>query len=86
MFVFVIVIVIVIVIVTVFVIVVVRDVVQCAVGHGQVDLVAVLVDRVSKDTDRDFIMSGQEAKDYGIVDEILTNRELAAVPSAEGTS
>ena len=36
---------IVIVIVTVFVIVVVRDVVQCTVGHGQVDLVAVLVDR-----------------------------------------
>ena len=44
------------------------------------------IDRVRKDTDRDFIMSGQEAKDYGIVDEILTNRELAAVPSAEGTS
>ena len=43
------------------------------------------IDRVSKDTDRDFIMSGQEAKEYGIVDEILTNRELAAVPSAEGT-
>jgi ATP-dependent Clp protease, protease subunit len=44
------------------------------------------LDRVSKDTDRDFIMSGQEAKDYGIVDEVITNRELAAVPSAEGTS
>ena len=44
------------------------------------------LDRVSKDTDRDFIMSGIEAKEYGIVDEILTNRELAAVPSAEGTS
>ncbi|HEX5096033.1 MAG TPA: ATP-dependent Clp protease proteolytic subunit [Acidimicrobiia bacterium] len=44
------------------------------------------LDRVSKDTDRDFIMSGQEAKDYGIVDEVITNRELAAVPSAEGTN
>jgi ATP-dependent Clp protease protease subunit len=44
------------------------------------------LDRVSKDTDRDFIMSGQEAKDYGIVDEVIINRELAAVPSAEGTS
>jgi ATP-dependent Clp protease, protease subunit len=44
------------------------------------------LDRVRKDTDRDFIMSGNEAKEYGIVDEILTNRELAAVPSAEGTS
>ena len=43
------------------------------------------LDRVRKDTDRDFIMSGLEARDYGIVDEILTNRELAAVPSAPGT-
>ena len=44
------------------------------------------VEKIATDTDRDFIMSGIEAKDYGIVDEILTNRELAAVPSAEGTS
>jgi ATP-dependent Clp protease, protease subunit len=44
-----------------------------------------LLERVSKDTDRDFIMSGHEAKEYGIVDEVISNRELAAVPSAEGT-
>jgi ATP-dependent Clp protease protease subunit len=44
------------------------------------------LDRVGKDTDRDFIMNGQEAKDYGIVDEVIINRELAAVPPAEGTS
>lgn len=37
------------------------------------------VERVSKDTDRDFIMSALEAKEYGIIDEVLTNRELAAV-------
>jgi len=43
------------------------------------------LERVSKDTDRDFIMSGNEAKEYGIVDEVISNRELAAVPSAEGT-
>jgi ATP-dependent Clp protease protease subunit len=43
------------------------------------------VERVAKDTDRDFIMSGQEAKAYGIVDEVISSRELAAVPSAEGT-
>ncbi len=43
------------------------------------------IERVTNDTDRDFIMSGQEAKDYGIVDEVITNRELAAVPTAEGT-
>ena len=44
------------------------------------------VEKVRKDTDRDFIMSGQEAKDYGLVDEVISSRELAAVPSAEGTN
>jgi ATP-dependent Clp protease, protease subunit len=43
------------------------------------------VEKVRKDTDRDFIMSGDEAKTYGIVDEVITSRELAAVPSAAGT-
>jgi ATP-dependent Clp protease, protease subunit len=43
------------------------------------------VEKVRKDTDRDFIMSGDEAKSYGIVDEVITSRELAAVPSAAGT-
>ena len=37
------------------------------------------VEKVAKDTDRDFIMSAAEAKEYGIVDEVITNRELAAV-------
>ena len=44
------------------------------------------LERVAKDTDRDFIMSGEEARAYGIVDEVLTNRELSAVPSPEGTN
>ncbi len=44
------------------------------------------VEKVANDTDRDFIMSGYEAKDYGIVDEVISNRELAAVPPAEGTN
>ena len=44
------------------------------------------MEKVGKDTDRDFIMSAPEAKDYGIVDEILTNRELAAVATASGVS
>ena len=30
------------------------------------------VERIGKDSDRDFYMSAQEAKDYGIVDDILT--------------
>jgi ATP-dependent Clp protease protease subunit len=44
------------------------------------------VEKVATDTDRDFIMSADEAKGYGIVDEILTNRELASVGAAAGVS
>lgn len=29
------------------------------------------MERIQQDTDRDFFMSGQEAKDYGIVDEVI---------------
>jgi ATP-dependent Clp protease, protease subunit len=44
------------------------------------------VEKVAHDTDRDFIMSALEAKDYGIVDEVISNRELAsvAVPAGVG--
>ncbi len=43
-------------------------------------------EKIAKDTDRDFIMSGQEAKEYGLVDEVISSRELAAVPAAPGTN
>jgi ATP-dependent Clp protease, protease subunit len=36
------------------------------------------LEKVTKDTDRDFILTAQEAKDYGVVDEILSRRGLAA--------
>jgi ATP-dependent Clp protease protease subunit len=44
------------------------------------------VEKVAHDTDRDFIMSAVEAKDYGIVDEVISNRELASVATAAGVS
>jgi len=44
------------------------------------------VEKVGTDTDRDFIMSADEALTYGIVDELLTNRELASVGTAAGVS
>ena len=44
------------------------------------------IEKVSTDTDRDFIMSAPEAKEYGIIDEVITNRELAAVAVAAGVS
>src|SRR5689334_8287403 len=33
------------------------------------------LDRVSKDVDRDYIMNAQQAKEYGIVDEIITKHK-----------
>jgi ATP-dependent Clp protease protease subunit len=44
------------------------------------------VERISTDTDRDFIMGAEEAVLYGIVDEVITNRELAAVGVPAGVS
>jgi ATP-dependent Clp protease protease subunit len=35
------------------------------------------LERVEKDSDRDFFMSPEEAKEYGLVDEVITTRELA---------
>lgn len=32
------------------------------------------VDRIARDTDRDFFISAEEAKEYGLVDEILVHR------------
>ncbi len=34
------------------------------------------VDRVHKDTDRDFVMSADEAKAYGIIDEVIQSRDV----------
>lgn len=33
------------------------------------------IKKVEKDTDRDFFMSSEEAKDYGIIDEVLLKKE-----------
>jgi len=44
------------------------------------------VDKVARDTDRDFIMSAEEAMMYGIIDEVITTRELAGVPQAAGVA
>ena len=36
------------------------------------------IERIAKDTDRDFYMTGQEAKEYGLVDDILTKQKSVA--------
>ncbi|WP_346742398.1 ATP-dependent Clp protease proteolytic subunit [Rhabdothermincola salaria] len=37
------------------------------------------VEKVHRDTDRDFVMSAEEAKEYGILDEVISARSLADV-------
>lgn len=34
-------------------------------------------EKVNRDTDRDFVLSASEAKEYGIIDEVISARELA---------
>jgi ATP-dependent Clp protease protease subunit len=43
-------------------------------------------EKVAKDTDRDFIMSADEAREYGIIDEVIMTRELAQVPQVAGVA
>ena len=40
------------------------------------------LEKISQDTERDYWMIAEEAKEYGVIDGILTRRELAAVASA----
>jgi ATP-dependent Clp protease protease subunit len=34
------------------------------------------LEKISHDTERDFFMSGEEARDYGIIDRVITQRDL----------
>ena len=48
------------------------------------------IETIQRDTDRDFFMSGQEAKEYGIIDEVIVSKdggqsaEQAEAPESEG--
>ncbi|GAB6093843.1 ATP-dependent Clp endopeptidase proteolytic subunit ClpP [Desulfatiferula olefinivorans] len=43
------------------------------------------IKRIRKDTDRDYFMSGEEAKAYGLIDHVVTNRrELETLDKTEG--
>jgi len=45
------------------------------------------VERIRKDTDRDFILSAQEALDYGLIDAIITSRKTdPAIPAIAAVS
>ena len=40
------------------------------------------VEKVSRDTDRDYFMTAQEAKEYGIIDQVIMSREPQAAQKA----
>ncbi|GEA16396.1 MULTISPECIES: ATP-dependent Clp endopeptidase proteolytic subunit ClpP [Neomoorella] len=40
------------------------------------DITGKPVEQIARDTDRDHFMTAQEAKEYGLIDEVITKREL----------
>jgi len=40
------------------------------------------VEQIARDTDRDYHLTGEEAKDYGLIDRVVSQREVA--PEAQG--
>ena len=40
------------------------------------------IEKVRADTDRDFILSAEEAKSYGLIDEVVTDRKKLRVATA----
>ena len=49
-----------------------RDLLNEMLAHDTGQTVA----KIQLDTDRDFIMSAAEAQEYGVIDEVITNREV----------
>ena len=44
------------------------------------------LDKINQDTDRDFFMSAQEAKEYGLIDGVIMNPLKAFKPSAAASA
>jgi ATP-dependent Clp protease, protease subunit len=42
-----------------------------------------LIEQIQQDTDRDFYMSGLQAKEYGMVDEVITSRAFTRLVSSK---
>jgi ATP-dependent Clp protease protease subunit len=38
------------------------------------------LEKIQKDTDRDFFMTAEHARDYGIIDEVIVSRDGAKLP------
>lgn len=45
-------------------------------NHILADITGKTVEQIAKDTDRDYFMTPDEARDYGLIDEVFTKRDL----------
>ncbi|HEY2427327.1 MAG TPA: ATP-dependent Clp protease proteolytic subunit [Acidimicrobiales bacterium] len=54
--------------------------------HILADHTGQTLERVHKDTDRDFIMGATEAKEYGIIDEIISGVDVAELTRSAGAA
>jgi ATP-dependent Clp protease protease subunit len=44
------------------------------------------IEKIHADTDRDFIMDAAQARDYGVIDEVISNRETAGTAVVAGAA
>jgi ATP-dependent Clp protease protease subunit len=45
-----------------------------------------VVDKIARDTDRDFVMTADEAVTYGLIDEVITSRDATLAAEAVGAA
>jgi len=44
------------------------------------------VDKIARDTDRDFVITADEAVAYGLIDEVITTRDAVGAAEAVGAA
>jgi ATP-dependent Clp protease protease subunit len=44
------------------------------------------IEKIGKDTDRDFIMTAEQAKEYGVIDEVISSRKIRPELAAAAAS
>ncbi len=44
------------------------------------------VDKIARDTDRDFVITAEEAVNYGLIDEVITTRDAIAAAEIVGVA
>jgi ATP-dependent Clp protease protease subunit len=44
------------------------------------------VDKIARDTDRDFVITAEEAVNYGLIDEVITTRDAIAAAEVVGVA